>query len=72
MRKTSIVLIIILICLLVYAMLGTFPDGYTLEPVIKGNRTSSLLPFRRGERLTYEVRYKKVKLGESVLTFHGE
>lgn len=29
------------------------------------------LPFSKGEKLTYEVRYKNLKVGESILTFHG-
>ena len=48
------------------------PIGHTIETIVKENQGSTPLPFRKGERLTYEVRYKKVRLGKSVLTFHGE
>ncbi len=30
------------------------------------------LPFHKGEELIYDIYYKKVKIGESVLIFHGE
>lgn len=29
-------------------------------------------PFSKGESFTYDVMYKKVRLGKSILTFHGE
>ncbi len=35
-------------------------------------RNSISLPFHKGEELIYDIYYKKVKIGESVLIFHGE
>jgi len=47
------------------------PNGHTVE-IVKRDQNISRLPFRKGERFTYEVRYKGLKLGRSTLTFHGE
>jgi len=30
------------------------------------------LPFYKGEKLSYDVKYKGLKIGKSILTFHGE
>lgn len=62
----------VLICLLSYAfILNMAPEGNGVE-VAYSEEKASQLPFKPGERLEYEVRYKRLKLGESVLTFHGE
>jgi hypothetical protein len=41
-----------------------------VQPVCGKDKAS--LPFKIGERLIYEVRYKNIAIGESILTFHGE
>ncbi|MFC1666962.1 DUF3108 domain-containing protein [Candidatus Omnitrophota bacterium] len=71
MTRTSIVLIVILFSLLLYTIINIAPNGHAVD-VAYNDQSSSNLPFKIGERLTYEVRYKKVRLGESILTFHGE
>lgn len=71
MRKIRPFLIIILACLLAYAMLAVYPKGHTLEPTVKSQSLSSL-PFKNGECLAYGVRYKDIKIGRSILIFHGE
>jgi len=73
MRKIGILLFIIFSCLLVYVVVNIIPDVYTLEVVdSRGVGSSSDLPFKKGERFTYEVRYKGLKIGRSILTFNGE
>ena len=47
-------------CLIIMATVHVL-DSYAAE-----------LPFSEGEKLTYEVRYKNLKVGESILTFHGK
>jgi hypothetical protein len=62
---------IVLLCLLGYAVISIVPNGHTVEPTaIIGNAAG--LPFSEGETLTYEVRYHNAEIGESLLTFHGE
>lgn len=61
----------ILSFLFIYTAINVTPDAYTAETV-EGSQKDPTLPFSKGERLTYEVRYKGLKVGESILTFHGE
>jgi len=62
MRRTSISLIIIFSFVLVYAIINIAPQGHAVGAV----------PFKKGERFTYEVRYNGFKIGKSILTFNGE
>ncbi|MBU1853658.1 MAG: DUF3108 domain-containing protein [Candidatus Omnitrophica bacterium] len=71
MPRLIIILVIILSCLLVYTMVNMAPKGYTVEAAF-GNRDTSQLPFKEGERFTYQVKYRGLKIGKSILTFHGE
>ena len=71
MRNRLIILAIILSFLFVYVAMNIFQKAYTVETV-EENQGFSPLPFRKGERLTYEVRCKNLKVGKSILTFHGE
>lgn len=71
MRKTSVILLIIFSCLLAYGLITMAPPGDIVEAQTeKGNVSHP--PFRKGESFKYDVMYKKVRLGESILTFHGE
>ena len=72
MRKTGIVLIIIFLSLLVYAMVNMVPEGQSMDVVRNIVKESSSTPFQDGEKFTYEVRYNKVKIGRSTITFNGE
>src|SRR3989338_3089206 len=56
----SILNFVLSFCLIMTAIVPVL-DSYAAE-----------LPFSEGERLTYEVRYKNLKVGESILTFHGK
>ena len=67
MRSLIITFVILSCCLLVYAI----PFGYTAEGVDEVQDIPPL-PFTKGERLTYEVRYKNFMIGKSILTFHGQ
>ncbi len=72
MRKLHIIFIIILTCLCVYMVANIAPKGHAVELVHIKEDDASLVPFTKGEKLTYEVRYKNVKTGKSILTFQGE
>ena len=48
------------------------PSGHTVETIVRENQGSMSLPFRKGERFTYKVRHKKLKIGKAILTFNGE
>ncbi|MDP6685727.1 MAG: DUF3108 domain-containing protein [Candidatus Omnitrophota bacterium] len=54
---SRIVVILIILSILI------IPIGYADE--------ADVLPFSKGETLTYEVKLKKLNVGKSVLTFHG-
>lgn len=71
MHKISTALLIISVGLLVCAVVNFAPAGHTVE-ILDYFKIEPSLPFSKGERLTYEVRYNKLKAGESILTFHGE
>jgi len=71
MTKTRIFLIIIFLCLSVYVISGIVPFGHAIDVSVVDNKDLAL-PFKDGERLTYEVRYSGVKVGRSILTFNGE
>ncbi|MFC1624011.1 DUF3108 domain-containing protein [Candidatus Omnitrophota bacterium] len=68
MRKIGIVFIILL-SLFVYR--APYIHAIEIKDMIQ-RFLKEELPFKKGETLTYEVRYKKVKIGKSILTFHGE
>ncbi|MEE8317677.1 MAG: hypothetical protein V3S13_02050, partial [Candidatus Omnitrophota bacterium] len=73
MRKIGILLFIIFSCLLVYALVNIIPNTHILEVAdSRGVGLSSDLPFKKGERFTYEVRCNRLKVGRSTLTFNGE
>jgi len=61
----------IFLSLLVYAIISMTPCENGPEAQVEP-RGLSQLPFSKGESFTYDVMYKKVRLGESILTFHGE
>ncbi len=44
----------------------------TIIHLLTNKDIDSLLPFPKGEQLIYDVYFKKLKVGKSVLTFHGE
>ena len=71
MRKRVFILFMILFSLLVYAFIAVIPNGHSIE-ILGIGEGGTELPFKKGERLTYEVRYKGAKIGKSILTFHGE
>jgi hypothetical protein len=56
MYRYKIILMLVLLCALTYTC-----EAQSAQEI-----------FREGERLTYDVKYKKLRIGESVLTFHGE
>ncbi len=62
---------IIFILLLSFGLIYAIPSAYTQESLVS-HQDISALPFKNGESLTYEVRYKGLKIGESILKFHGE
>jgi len=72
MRKVTIILVIILCCLSLYAILNLAPYGHTIEELVYSNQGASQLPFKKGESFTYEVKCKDFKIGKSILTFNGE
>lgn len=47
------------------------PDSHSVQPT-EDTADITLLPFKQGERFTYEVRYNGVTVGRSILEFHGE
>ncbi|MFC1620896.1 DUF3108 domain-containing protein [Candidatus Omnitrophota bacterium] len=61
MTKRNAILIVIFFCVLAYAFIDMSSKGHTFEPAV-----------RDGEILTYDVKYKALKVGRSILTFHGE
>lgn len=71
MRKLNIILFIVLFALLIYAALNIVPSGNSVEAV-NAEDEDLPLPFKKGERLIYDLKYKMVKIGKSVLTFQGE
>ena len=68
MRNIFVIFLIILFCILIYIGI---PKGHALES-INTSLNISRPPFEKGESFTYEVRYKKLRTGESILTFNGE
>jgi len=72
MRKLSIILIIILGFLCAYVTLNIALEGPAIELVHIKEPDITAIPFSNGEKLVYDVRYKGVKAGKSILTFHGE
>ena len=71
MTKTSVLFIIIFLCLSVYVASVIVPFGHTIDVNVVDSKDLAP-PFKDGERLTYEVRYNGVKVGRSILTFNGE
>jgi hypothetical protein len=69
--RSTFILIAIFIIVLVYAMANITPNGHSIEGIDR-EQEISVLPFQTGEKFTYEVRHSGMKIGESVLTFHGE
>ena len=65
MRNISAILIIGLVCFFIYSLIDNTPNCYS---VAKNHNIS----FSKGEKLTYQMRYKAVRVGKSILTFHGE
>lgn len=60
MRYIIFIFITIFIFFFIYGLISIEPDGYSRENITKG------------ERLGYEVRFGKLKVGNSGLVFHGE
>jgi len=73
MRKSAIIFSTVFLCILLYAIIDTVCGDHRVEAVESDtSHPSTPLPFRKGERLVYEVRYNKLKVGRSTLTFNGE
>ncbi len=72
MRKLSIILIIILGFLCIYATFNIALESPTIDLVHIKEPAVNTIPFTKGEKLVYDVKYKGVKAGKSTLTFHGE
>jgi len=81
MRKAKAVIAIILIIILVVLGVVLFryaiehkklPVAVDIRTLLKEAKPKRRLPFVPGEQLTYDVFLKGLRLGSSVLTFHGE
>lgn len=71
MRKLNIILFVALFSLFIYVALNFVLSDNVAEALNEGGNDLPL-PFKNGERLTYDLKYKMVKVGKSVLTFRGE
>ena len=73
-KKRWFILFIILFILSI--ILSNFEPITKKEALTKAEQATEqvniVLPFSKEEQLTYDVYYKKLKVGKSVLTFHGE
>ena len=72
MRKTTIFLIVMVLCLLLQTIVSMAQGEQAVELRAGVVQEPLPLPFKDGEKLTYDVRYKGAKVGKSILTFHGE
>jgi hypothetical protein len=70
MRKLTFIFLTVFFLLLSYAVTQINKTAYSVEPINDIKPVSSL-PFKKGEKITFDVKYKNIKTGSSTLTFNG-
>ncbi|MFH1479503.1 MAG: DUF3108 domain-containing protein [Candidatus Omnitrophota bacterium] len=66
MKNISLIFMMAVSCLTVF-----ISDNHASESVL-GIEYNTPLPFEKNERLTYDVKYKGLRIGEAILDFRGE